>query len=89
VVTPTWSGDRERGRRIVSEIESFSTPIFSKVGPMAAAEAQIAAARLGLGMTTLSCFVGDADLLLVRDVSARGDYLWLDTGEFQNVNRER
>jgi hypothetical protein len=38
VVTPTWSGDRERGRQIVSEIESFGTPIFSKVGPMAAAD---------------------------------------------------
>jgi DNA-binding transcriptional LysR family regulator len=30
------------------------------------AEAQIAAARHGLGMTTLPCFVGDADPLLVR-----------------------
>ena len=38
VVTPTWSGDRERGRRIVSEIESFGTPIFNKVGPMAASD---------------------------------------------------
>ena len=38
MVSPTWSGDRERGRRIVSEIESFGTPIFSKVGPMAAAD---------------------------------------------------
>jgi DNA-binding transcriptional LysR family regulator len=30
------------------------------------AEAQIVAVRLGLGMTTLPCFVGDADPLLVR-----------------------
>src|SRR5882757_7533492 len=30
------------------------------------AEAQIAAARQGIGMTTLPCFVGDADPLLVR-----------------------
>src|SRR5215471_9871857 len=38
VVSPTWSGDPERGRRIVSEIESFGTPIVSKVGPTAAAD---------------------------------------------------
>jgi FAD binding domain len=38
LVTPTWSGDSTRGRQIVSEIESFGAPIFSKVGPMAAAE---------------------------------------------------
>jgi hypothetical protein len=38
VVTPTWSGDPGRGRQIVSEIDSFGTPIFSKVGLMAAAE---------------------------------------------------
>jgi len=38
VVSPTWSGHPERGRRIVSEIESFGTPVVSKVGPMAAAD---------------------------------------------------
>jgi FAD/FMN-containing dehydrogenase len=38
VVTPTWSGDPERGRQIVSEIEGFGTPVFNKVGPMAAAD---------------------------------------------------
>ena len=38
VVSPTWSGDPERGRQIVGEIESFGTPIVSKVGPMAAAD---------------------------------------------------
>src|SRR6516165_9826838 len=38
VISPTWSGDPERGLRIISEIESFGTPIFSKVGPMAAAD---------------------------------------------------
>jgi len=38
VVSPTWSGHPEHGRRIVSEIESFGTPIVSKVGPMAAAD---------------------------------------------------
>ncbi|MBV8352284.1 MAG: FAD-binding oxidoreductase, partial [Verrucomicrobia bacterium] len=37
VISPTWSGHPEAGHRIVSEIESFGTPIVSKVGPMAAA----------------------------------------------------
>jgi hypothetical protein len=38
VISPTWSGDPERGRQIVSEIERFGTPIVSKVGPMAATD---------------------------------------------------
>jgi hypothetical protein len=38
VVSPTWSGDSELGRQIVSEIESFGTPIVSKIGPMATAD---------------------------------------------------
>jgi hypothetical protein len=38
VASPTWSGDPERGRQIVSEIERFGTPIVSKVGPMAATD---------------------------------------------------
>jgi Berberine and berberine like len=38
VVIPTWSGDPERGRQIVSEIESFGTPVFNQVGLMAAAD---------------------------------------------------
>jgi FAD/FMN-containing dehydrogenase len=38
VVSPTWSGDPERGRQIVSEIASFGTPIVNKVEPMAAAD---------------------------------------------------
>src|SRR5215469_16752830 len=38
VISPTWSGDPEHGRQIVSEIESFGTPIVSKIGPMAAAD---------------------------------------------------
>jgi len=38
VIRPTWSGDPEYGRQIVSEIESFGTPIVSKVGAMAAAD---------------------------------------------------
>ena len=38
VISPTWSGDPERGRKIKGEIESFGTPIVSKVEPMAAAD---------------------------------------------------
>ena len=34
------------------------------------AEAQIVAVRQGLGMATLSCFVGDADPLLARGPGA-------------------
>ena len=47
-------------------------------------EAQIVAVRQGLGMTTLPCFVGDADPLLVRvpgtDLHMHGT-LWLLTQE--------
>ncbi len=38
MVSPFWSGDSALGRQIVSEIESFDTPIVSKIGPMAAAD---------------------------------------------------
>ena len=38
LVIPIWSGDRERGQQIVSEIESFGTPVFNKVSPMPAAD---------------------------------------------------
>jgi DNA-binding transcriptional LysR family regulator len=57
------------------------------------AEAQIAAVRQGLGMTTLPCFVGDADPLLVR-VPGTHLYmhgtLWLLTqGETRKTKRVR
>jgi DNA-binding transcriptional LysR family regulator len=57
------------------------------------AEAQIAAVRQGLGMTTLPCFVGDADPLLVRvpgtDLHMHGT-LWLLThGETRKTKRVR
>ena len=57
------------------------------------AEAQIAAARQGLGITTLPCFVGDADPLLVRvpgaDLHMYGT-LWLLTyGETRKTKRVR
>ena len=57
------------------------------------AEAQIAAARQGIGMTALPCFVGDADLLLARVPGAEpylGGKLWLLTqGETRKTRRVR
>src|SRR5690349_19509884 len=57
------------------------------------AEAQIAAARQGIGMTTLPCFVGDADPLLVRAPGTdlhMGGTLWLLTqGDTRNTKRVR
>ncbi len=38
---------------------------------IADAEAQLAAVRQGLGITTLPCFVGDTDPLLVRGAGQR------------------
>ena len=57
------------------------------------AEAQIAAARQGIGMTKLPCFVGDADRLLARvpgiDLKTRAT-LWLLThGEARKTKRVR
>jgi DNA-binding transcriptional LysR family regulator len=57
------------------------------------AEAQIVAVREGLGMTTLPCFVGDADPLLVRVPGAplhKHGTLWLLThGETRKTKRVR
>jgi DNA-binding transcriptional LysR family regulator len=56
-------------------------------------EAQIVAVRQGLGMTTLPCFVGDADPLLVRAPGSalhRHGTLWLLTqGETRKTKRVR
>src|ERR1700726_2187586 len=57
------------------------------------AEAQIAAVRQGLGMTTLPCFIGDAHPLLVRepdtDLHMHGT-VWLFTlGETRKTKRVR
>jgi DNA-binding transcriptional LysR family regulator len=56
-------------------------------------EAQIAAVRQGLGMTTLPCFVGDADPLLVRVPRTplhRHGTVWLLThGETRKTKRVR
>ena len=57
------------------------------------AEAQIVAVRQGLGMTTLPCFVGDADKLLVRVPGTplhKHGTLWLLThGETRKTKRVR
>jgi len=57
------------------------------------AEAQIAAVRLGVGMTALPCFVGDADPLLVRvpgtDVHMHGTLWLLTLGETRKTKRVR
>jgi DNA-binding transcriptional LysR family regulator len=57
------------------------------------AEAQIVAVRQGLGMTTLPCFVGDADPLLVRvpgaDLHKYGTVWLLTQGETRKTKRVR
>lgn len=56
-------------------------------------EAQIVAVRQGLGMTTLPCFVGDADPLLVRvpdtDLHRYGTVWLLTQGETRKTKRVR
>jgi len=55
------------------------------------AEAQIAAVRQGLGMTTLPCFLGDADPLLARvpgaDLHLYGTLWILTQGETRKTKR--
>ncbi|MDA9407855.1 LysR family transcriptional regulator [Bradyrhizobium sp. CCBAU 45384] len=57
------------------------------------AEAQIVAVRQGIGMTTLPCFVGDADPLLVRvpgtDLHAYGTLWLLTQGDTRKTKRVR
>jgi DNA-binding transcriptional LysR family regulator len=57
------------------------------------AEAQIVAVRQGLGMTTLPCFVGDADPLLARvpgtDLHMYGTLWLLTQGETRKTKRVR
>jgi DNA-binding transcriptional LysR family regulator len=56
-------------------------------------EAQLAAARQGIGMTTMPCFVGDADPLLVRvpgtDLHMYGTIWLLTQGETRKTKRVR
>ena len=70
------------------EVRTSGTPFRTNDG-----ETQIAAVRQGLGITTLPCFVGDADPLLVR-VPGPGLHmygtLWLLThGETRKTKRVR
>ncbi|MEO6218496.1 MAG: LysR family transcriptional regulator [Sphingomonas sp.] len=57
------------------------------------AEAQVVAVRQGLGVTTLPCFVGDADPLLVRvpgtDLHMYGTLWLLTQGETRKTKRVR
>ena len=56
-------------------------------------EAQLVAVRQGLGMTTLPCFVGDADPLLARvpgtDLHLQGTLWLLTQGETRKMERVR
>lgn len=56
-------------------------------------EAQLAAVRQGFGLTTLPCFVGDADSLLTRapgvDLHQYGTLWLLTQGETRKTNRVR
>jgi len=57
------------------------------------AESQIAAVRQGLGLTTLPCFIGDVDPLLVRvpgtDLHMYGTVWFLTHGETRKTKRVR
>ena len=57
------------------------------------AESQIAAVRQGLGLTTLPCFIGDVDPLLVRvpgtDLHMYGTVWFLTQGETRKTKRVR
>jgi DNA-binding transcriptional LysR family regulator len=57
------------------------------------AEAQVVAVRQGLGITTLPCFVGDADPLLARapgtDLHLYGTLWLLTQGETRKTKRVR
>ena len=57
------------------------------------AEAQIVAVRQGIGITTLPCFIGDADSLLVRvpgaDLHMYGTVWLLSQGETRKTKRVR
>lgn len=97
----SWrAGQSERLRWIV--IDSMGVPDWAQGGAIPAqdvafrttsADAQIAAVRLGMGMATLPCFVGDGDARLARVPGAplhRHGALWLLTqGETRKTKRVR
>ncbi|MGO7532366.1 LysR family transcriptional regulator [Rhizobium leguminosarum] len=77
---PDWASE--------GEIRTTGVPFRTTDG-----EAQIVAVRQGLGMTTLPCFVGDADPLLVRvpgsDLHMHGTLWLLTQGETRKTKRVR
>ncbi|MBV8320029.1 MAG: LysR family transcriptional regulator [Hyphomicrobiales bacterium] len=94
------AGAPDRIRWIV--ISKYGIPDWAREGEIPTAEvpfrttdagAQIVAVRQGLGMTTLSCFVGDADPLLVRapgtDLHMHGTLWLLTQGETHKTKRVR
>jgi DNA-binding transcriptional LysR family regulator len=97
----TWrAGAPDRIRWIVKN--KFGIPDWAREGEVGATEvsfrttddaAQIVAVRQGLGMTTLPCFVGDADPLLVRvpgtNLHMHGTLWLLTQGETRKTKRVR
>ncbi len=94
------AGARDSIRWIV--ISMFGIPDWASKGEVRTSgvpfritdtEAQIAAVRQGLGMTTLPCFIGDADTLLVRvpgtELHMYGTVWLLTQGETRNTKRVR
>ncbi len=71
-----------------SEVRTTEVPFRTTDG-----EAQIVAVRLGVGITTLPCFVGDADPLLARvpgtDLHMHGTLWLLTQGETRKTKRVR
>ncbi|MBZ9935271.1 LysR family transcriptional regulator [Mesorhizobium sp. BR1-1-16] len=93
-------GERDPIRPIVIGVQGV--PDWANEGEVRAAgvpfrtpdaEAQIAAARQGIGMTRLPCFVGDADPLLARvpgvDLNAHATLWLLTQGETRKTERVR
>ena len=78
--TPEWASE--------GEVRTTAVPFR-----VTDAAAEIAAARQGLGITTLPCFVGDADPLLVRvpgtDLHLYGTLWLLTQGETRKTKRVR
>ncbi|MFC5444303.1 LysR family transcriptional regulator [Rhizobium halophytocola] len=77
---PDWAGE--------GEVRTAGVPFRTTDG-----EAQLAAVRQGLGITTLPCFVGDADPLLSRvpgtDLHLHGTLWLLTQGETRKTKRVR
>jgi DNA-binding transcriptional LysR family regulator len=77
---PDWAG--------AGELPTAGVPFRTSDG-----EAQLAAVRQGLGITTLPCFVGDADPLLARvpgtDLHLYGTLWLLTQGETRKTKRVR